>query len=153
MDRGWPSQELEHYLKWSKPEKQVWLLPSLAMLANACLAPQKHQSRGWSYGEGTTSTDTDPLGEGEQQEEKREEKAQAAQHLTPSWPQAAQGLPCQAVRMPSCAPCQWEQAASLALACTSTCSHVAHLLLPFQVTSSSCGSNGMLLPSFSAGLT
>lgn len=82
MDRGWPSQELEHYLKWSKPEKQVWLLPSLAMLANACLAPQKHQSRGWSYGEGTTSTDTDPLGEGEQQEEKREEKAQAAQHFS-----------------------------------------------------------------------
>ena len=64
MDRGWPSRELEHYLKWSKAEEQVWLLPSLAMLANACLAPQRHQSMGWSYGEGTTSTDTDPLGKG-----------------------------------------------------------------------------------------
>ena len=52
VGRGWPSRELEHYLKWSKPEEQVWLLPSLAPLPNASPAPPRHQSTGWSYQRG-----------------------------------------------------------------------------------------------------
>lgn len=42
---------------------------------------------------------------------------------------------------------------SLASVFPRTCSGVAHLLLPFQATSSSRGSSGMLLPARSAGLT
>lgn len=37
----------------------------------ACLAPQRHRSVGWSYGEGTTWTHTAPLGKAEEAERKK----------------------------------------------------------------------------------
>jgi len=100
--------------------------------------------------EGTTSTDTDPLGQGSG---RREEKSPGSPTLNPFMAPRRPGLALPGIGVPGCAPCQRERAGSPDAACRSTRSHVAHLLLPFQATSSSCGSNGMLLPSFSTGLT
>lgn len=107
--------------------------------AEPCLAPQTHQGRDGAVGRGSKQQ-ADPLGMGSG-------KSPGSPALNPFLASCSPGLvlPCCATRQRAgLAP--WPRWAQHVLP-------VAHLLLPFQATSSSCGSNGMLLPSFSTGLT
>lgn len=85
--------------KMVKASRAAWRLPSPA----GSLMPV-WLLRDTALWDRATGEGTGPRSPEEGQWKQREDKAQAAQRLTPLWPRAARGSPCWAVKLPSPAP-------------------------------------------------